>query len=93
MLVIVTVIDLKSFIVGPLDRRFREMFQPERCRLIDSVFGKLMNIKCNGHLVWNMKEFQINLNATVIHNSNADLDSNSDSNPLCNNNSYSNILH
>ena len=29
----------------------RGNFRPERCRLTDSVFEKLMNIKCNGHLV------------------------------------------
>ena len=26
------------------------VFRPERCRLTDSVFEKLVNIKCNGHL-------------------------------------------
>ena len=29
----------------------RKCFRLERCRLTDSVFEKLMNIKYNGHLV------------------------------------------
>ena len=39
---------------GPVERLFSiggKFFRPERCRLSDSVFEKLMNIKCNGHLV------------------------------------------
>lgn len=38
---------------GPVERLFSiggKFFRPERCRLSDSVFEKLMNIKCNGHL-------------------------------------------
>ncbi|XP_011405551.1 PREDICTED: uncharacterized protein LOC105313654 [Amphimedon queenslandica] len=39
---------------GPVVRLFSiigKFFWPERCRLSDSVFEKLMNIKCNGHLL------------------------------------------
>ena len=39
---------------GPVERLFSiggKLFRPERCRLSDAVFEKLMNIKCNGHLV------------------------------------------
>ena len=39
---------------GPVERLFSiggKFFRPERCRLSDAVFEKLMNIKCNGHLV------------------------------------------
>ena len=39
---------------GPVERLFSisgKFFRPERCRLRDAVFEKLMNIKCNGHLV------------------------------------------
>ena len=48
------VIDFKvvcSFKVGAVEKCFsigRKYFQTERCT--DSVFEKLMNIKCNGHL-------------------------------------------
>ena len=38
---------------GPVERLFSiggKFYRPERCRLSDSVFEKLMNIKCNGHL-------------------------------------------
>ena len=38
---------------GPIERLFSiggKFFRPERCRLSGSVFEKLMNIKCNGHL-------------------------------------------
>lgn len=39
---------------GPVERLFSigsKFFRPERCRLSDPIFEKLMNIKCNGHLV------------------------------------------
>ena len=40
--------------LGPAERLFSiggKCFWPERCRLTDSLFEKLMNIKFNGHLV------------------------------------------
>ena len=38
----------------PVERLFSiggKFFRPEKCRLSDTVFEKLMNIKCNGYLV------------------------------------------
>ena len=52
--VIVIVIVIDNYTSGPVERLFSiggKFFRPERCRLSDSVFEKLMNIKCNGHLV------------------------------------------
>ena len=39
---------------GPVERLFSiggKFFRPERCRLSDSVFEKLMNVKCNRHVI------------------------------------------
>ena len=39
---------------GPVERLFSiggKLFRPERCRLTDKKFEKLMNIKCNAHLL------------------------------------------
>ena len=39
---------------GPVERLFSiggKIFRPERCRLTDNNFEKLMNIKCNAHLL------------------------------------------
>ena len=50
VMVIVIVIDL----VGPVERFFSvggNVFGQKGGRLIGSVFEKLVNIKCNGHLV------------------------------------------
>ena len=75
-------------------------FRPERYRLTDSVFKKLMNINRNGYLVQNMREFQRKLNA--IHISNIDLGGNSNLLSVIvisyielggDSNSNSNILH
>ena len=38
-------------IVSNWDSNKEKCFQPERCKLTGSIFEKLMNIKCNGHLV------------------------------------------
>ena len=38
---------------GPVERLFSvagKIFRPDRCRLTDSVFEKLMSVKCNSHL-------------------------------------------
>ena len=48
--------------------------------LTDSLFEKLMNIKCNGHLIEKLKhmtEIQRNLDAIIIHNSKTDVGCNS----------------
>ena len=42
----------------------------ERCRLTDSVFEKLVNIKCNGS--FSLIKHSTKLYAIVIHNSNGD---------------------